>query len=161
MSSCAEPVMIRPMMAVDLNRVLDLAGGLKDAPQWSRAAYEGIVDPVDGESGSWRRIALVACDAESGLVAGFAVASLVPPEGELETVGVASEFQRRGIGRQLVNEMGKKFRLQGVTKVLLEVRDSNLAAKGLYCSLGFREMSRRSGYYIDPIEDAVVMRLDF
>jgi ribosomal-protein-alanine N-acetyltransferase len=160
MSSGVEPI-IRPMTGADVDRILAIAAGLKEAPQWPRAAYEGALDPADGGSGLRQRIALVACDAESGLVAGFAVASMVPPEGELETVGVASEFQRRGIGRQLVNEMGKKFRLQGVTKVLLEVRDSNLAAKGLYCSLGFREMSRRSGYYIDPIEDAVVMRLDF
>ena len=160
MSSCVEPVMIRPMMAVDLNRVLDLAGGLKDAPQWPRAVYEGIVACVASASGPQRRIALVACDAESGLVVGFAVASLVPPEGELETVGVASEFQRQGIGRRLVNEIGKNFRLRGVTKVLLEVRDSNLAARGLYRSLGFIEMNRRVSYYTDPIEDAVLMRLD-
>ena len=160
MSSGVEPVVIRPMTAADLDRVLSIAAGLKDAPQWPRAVYEDIVDPVAGESGSLRRIALVACDAESGLVAGFAVASLAPPEGELETVGVASEFQRQGIGRRLVNEIGKNLRLRGVTKVLLEVRDSNLAAKALYGSLGFKEMYRRANYYVDPIEDAVLMCLD-
>jgi ribosomal-protein-alanine N-acetyltransferase len=160
MSSGVEPVIIRPMKAEDVDRVLAIAAGLKDAPQWSRAVYEGIVDPVDGAAGSLPRFALVACNSESGLVAGFAVASLVPPEGELETVGVASEFQRQGIGRRLVNEIGKNLRLRGVTKVLLEVRDSNLAARGLYRSLGFIEMNRRASYYIDPIEDAVLMRLD-
>lgn len=160
MSSGSEPAIIRRMAAADLDRVLAIAARLKDAPQWPRAVYEGIVNPVDGESSSRRRIALVACDVETGVVAGFAVASLVPPEGELETVGVASEFQRRGIGRRLVNEISKIFRVKGVTKVLLEVRDSNLAAKELYRSLGFGETSRRASYYIDPIEDAVVMHLN-
>jgi [ribosomal protein S18]-alanine N-acetyltransferase len=160
MSAGVDPVAIRPMTAADLDEVLAISDGLKEAPQWSRAVYEGIVDPVDGASGTRRRFAWVACEAASGLVAGFAVASLVPPEGELETVGVASKYQRRGIGRRLVNEIGKNFRLLGVTKVLLEVRDSNLAARGLYRSLGFREMSRRYGYYADPIEDAVLMCLN-
>ena len=159
MSLSVEPVIIRPMTAADMDRVLAISAQLKEAPQWPRAVYEAIVHSVDGDSGTRRRVALVACDAGSGLVAGFVVASLVAPEGELETVGVGSEFQRRGIAGQLVIEIGKIFRLQGVTKVLLEVRDSNLAAKGLYVSSGFRETSRRPSYYGDPIEDAVVMEL--
>jgi ribosomal-protein-alanine N-acetyltransferase len=64
------------------------------------------------------------------------------------------------MGGRLVKEMGKNLRLRGVTKVHLEVRDSNLAAKGLYASLGFIEAGRRSGYYTDSIEDAITMRLD-
>jgi ribosomal-protein-alanine N-acetyltransferase len=160
MSSEIEPVIIRPMIAADVDRVLAIAAGLKEAPQWSRRVYEGIVDLADGESGPERRIALVACDAELGLVAGFAVASLVPPEAELETVGVVTEFQRRGVARRLILEIGKNFLQRGVTKVHLEVRDSNFAAKGLYRSLGFREVNRRPSYYIDPIEDAVAFRLE-
>jgi ribosomal-protein-alanine N-acetyltransferase len=160
MSSEVEPVVIRPMTGGDLNQVLAIAAGLKEAPQWPRSVYEGIVNAVEGGFGPPRRIALVACDADSGSVAGFAVASLMPPEGEVETVGVVSEFQRRGVGRRLVNEIGKIFRVRGITKVLLEVRDSNLAAKALYGSLGFKEMYRRASYYVDPIEDAVLMCLD-
>jgi ribosomal-protein-alanine N-acetyltransferase len=148
--------MIRPMTSADVDRVLAIAAGLKEAPPWPRAVYEAVLEPAT----AGRRIALVASDAETGVIAGFAVASLVPPEGEVETVGVASEFQRRGIARQLVNEIAKNFRTRGVTKVWLEVRISNLAAKQLYGSLGFRETDRRPGYYVDPIEDAILMRLD-
>jgi ribosomal protein S18 acetylase RimI-like enzyme len=81
-------------------------------------------------------------------------------QGLLETVGVVTEFQRRGVARRLILEIGKNFLQRGVTKVHLEVRDSNFAAKGLYRSLGFREVNRRPSYYIDPIEDAVAFRLE-
>jgi ribosomal-protein-alanine N-acetyltransferase len=156
MSADAEPRVFRPMKAADLDRVLEIAAELEGAPRWPREVYEAMLDPVN----AGRRIALVAEDVESDLVAGFAVASVASPEAELETIGVAIGFQRRGIGADLVREMGRVLGLRGVTKVQLEVRDSNLAAKRLYGSLGFIEDGRRGSYYADPIEDAVLMRLD-
>jgi len=147
---------IRPMTSVDVDRVFEIAAALDQAPQWPLEAYEAMLDAAN----VGRRIALVAEEAGSGKVAGFAIASLVPPEAELESIGVTAEFQKRGIGRRLVKEMGKNLGLRGVTKVHLEVRDSNLAAKGLYASLGFIEAGRRSGYYTDSIEDAIMMYLD-
>jgi len=44
--------------------------------------------------------------------------------------------------------------------LVLEVRDSNKAARGFYGSFGFIEVGRRPGYYADPVEDAILMRLD-
>ena len=46
-----------------------------------------------------------------------------------------------------------------VREVLLEVRESNQAARGFYASLGFLEEGRRRSYYADPVEDAVLMRM--
>jgi len=42
----------------------------------------------------------------------------------------------------------------------LEVRDSNVEARGFYERNGFRTRGRRRGYYRDPCEDAVIMTLD-
>jgi len=42
--------------------------------------------------------------------------------------------------------------------VLLEVRESNLAARKLYEKLGFSEEGRRSNYYHEPREDAMLLR---
>jgi [ribosomal protein S18]-alanine N-acetyltransferase len=41
--------------------------------------------------------------------------------------------------------------------VVLEVRPSNVEARGLYESFGFRVVGRRRGYYYDTGEDALVM----
>jgi [ribosomal protein S18]-alanine N-acetyltransferase len=46
-----------------------------------------------------------------------------------------------------------------VREVMLEVREGNHSAQGFYRFLGFREEGRRPGYYADPVEDAVLMRL--
>jgi ribosomal-protein-alanine N-acetyltransferase len=42
----------------------------------------------------------------------------------------------------------------------LEVRVGNQAALGLYAALGFVEQGRRARYYRDPVEDAVMMRME-
>jgi len=41
----------------------------------------------------------------------------------------------------------------------LEVRSASMAAMSLYRSLGFVEQGRRSGYYTNPNDDAVMMEL--
>ena len=142
------------MTPVDLDRVLQIAGSLKDAPHWPRPAYLAALDPQS----ALRRIALVA-EYPAGVVAGFAVASLLPPEAELESIAVAPEFQRRGLALELFRGLLDAFRPAGITDVLLELRASNQPAWGLYRALGFADAGRRSRYYHDPVEDAVLMRL--
>jgi [ribosomal protein S18]-alanine N-acetyltransferase len=149
-------VRIRSMMAADLDRVVEIAAALDDAPQWPRRVYESVL-----ASSSPRRIAFVAEDSGTGAVVGFVVASLIAPEAEVETIVVAAGFQRRGVARRLFEAMADDLGRSQVREVLLEVRQSNVAAQGFYRSVGFVEEGRRPGYYADPIEDAVLMRLRF
>lgn len=144
---------IRPMQASDVDRVLEIAKSLTQAPRWPREMYETAVRP----GGAPRRLALVAEEPESATVIGFAMASMVLPEAELETIGVSSESQRRGVGRRLLEEIGRILAGAGVTKVILEVRESNSAARRLYRAAGFDETGNRPSYYIDPKEDALIM----
>lgn len=148
-------VRIRPMTAADLDRVIEIAQSLRHAPQWQRGAYAAALVP----EATPRRIALVAEDPKTGVVSGFAVACLTPPEAELETIAVASEFQRQGLARQLFEVLAGELRGKQVSVTLLEVRASNHRALALYRSLGFAEAGRRRGYYADPVEDALLMRL--
>ncbi len=145
---------IRPMQTSDVDRVLEIADNLAQAPRWAREVYETAIRPGSAP----RRIALVAEEPALGIV-GFTVASLVTPEAELETIGVAIARQRSGIGRQLLGETKRILGELGVTKVILEVRESNRAARQLYKAAGFDETGHRSSYYIDPKEDAIVMSL--
>jgi len=143
------------MNAADLERVLEIAGSLPEAAHWPVAAYLAAVDPENTP----RRIALVAEGPENGTPAGFLVASLLGPEGELETIAVATSGQRRGIGRQLLSVLIEELRNGGVDDLILEVRASNQAALGFYAAQGFRQAGRRPRYYADPEEDAMLMRL--
>ena len=146
--------LIRPMEARDLDRVVEIAKNLKTAPQWPRGAYASALD----ESASPRRIALVAFDPASVEIVGFAISSLTPPEAELEVIAVVPEFQRQGIAGRLFAAVESELATLQVTGILLEVRPSNAPALGLYRSLGFVEAGRRKAYYVDPVEDALILR---
>jgi len=150
-----ETVRIRAMVFEDLDQVVALAASLAQAPRWAREVYEAALTPGSAP----RRVALVAVEPGSAAVAGFVVAAVVGPEAELESVAVAEKLQRRGIGRRLVGEISGILGEAGVTKVFLEVRESNTPAQKLYEALGFGATGRRASYYLDPKEDAVVMAL--
>jgi ribosomal protein S18 acetylase RimI-like enzyme len=102
---------------------------------------------------------------------GFAVGLLHPadcdPAGsgtpervaELESVAVALDARRSGIGRALCCAVVDWCRAQGATEVVLEVRATSVAAVGLYASLGFIPAGRRPRYYRDPDDDALILRL--
>jgi ribosomal-protein-alanine N-acetyltransferase len=155
MNPVVQKFRIRPMTVADLDRVIEIAQSLKQAPQWPRMVYEAA---VGGET-TPKRIALVAQDASTGTVAGLAVASVTPPEAELETIVVATAFQRLGVARRLITALAAELLERGTSELLLEVRVSNRSAQTLYGSLGFLEAGWRPGYYAEPIEDALVMRL--
>src|SRR5579863_2540153 len=146
---------IRPMTAADLTQVLEIAASLPELPHWPESAYLTALDP----SATPRRIALVAF-AEPDCIDGFVVASLLPPQAALESIGVPAGSQRQSFGRMLFNELAKELRKAGIVEVALEVRASNHAALAFYRSQGFGQTGLRRAYYIDPVEDAVMMKLD-
>jgi ribosomal-protein-alanine N-acetyltransferase len=147
---------IRPLEGSDVDRLAEIAAGLEQAPQWPRSVYASLLEHAGRE-----RIVLVAEDKGSRSVAGFVIARLIPPEAELESIAVAGEFQRRGVARELFSGLIGVLGRSGVEEIMLEVRAGNGVALGLYRSVGFVEEGRRRGYYADPVEDAVLMRLRF
>jgi [ribosomal protein S18]-alanine N-acetyltransferase len=156
MSSGGGDFVFRAMDAGDLERVIAIAEALPQALHWPRTAYTSAIDP-QAEPG---RVAFVAADSTSKAVAGFIIATLLPPQSELEIVAVSPEAQRRGIARCLMAVLAGRLRTGNVTEVTLEVRASNDPALALYRSMGFAEVGGRRGYYIDPVEDAVLMKLE-
>ena len=144
---------IRPMMESDLEAVVRFAAALPSAPQWSRSMYIAFSAEV-----SLRRIALVL-EADQTDLAGFVVASLTPPEAEIESIAVATNLQRKGLASRLVAELITRLHRREVTELHLEVRTSNHAARKLYASFGFDVFGIRRCYYADPVEDAVLLRL--
>jgi ribosomal-protein-alanine acetyltransferase len=156
-------VIIRPMRKTDVARAVEIAGRLPHAPHWPPEAYRTALDAT----ASLRRIALVAerppsPAAEPGAalaLVGFAVASVIAPQAEIETIAVAAEEQRRGTGGQLLRALLGELRTAGVKEILLEARASNQAALRLYAAVGFRQTGVRPRYYADPQEDAVLMAL--
>jgi ribosomal-protein-alanine N-acetyltransferase len=158
-------IQIRPLLQSDLPLVRSWMGAAPEAPAWSEDDLLRLVNVTPGSPRKTRR-AWVAED-ESGL-AGFAVATALsvpetpaedtPAECELELVLVPAHAGRRGIGRMLVQTVLAWARDQGAKEIWLEMRESNMRAIGLYQRCGFTTAGRRPGYYVDPTEDALLMR---
>ena len=159
--SAAPKVEICNLTSLDLPAVIGLVEMLEELPRWPTDFYESLVNPDPPVE----RIVLVAVsgagEASTRNVCGFVVASLVSPEAELESIAVARDAQRRGIGRRLLFELIEKLRGRQIERVRLEVRSSNGPAMGLYKSFGFRIVGSRPRYYSDPVDDAILMELDF
>lgn len=142
------------MTRADLDEVVEIERELDHAPHWTPAAYLAALG-TDGPL----RVALVAVDGSSETILGFAIAGLIAPMAELETIAVARVHQRRGVARSLLAEMMRELKALGGSEIVLEVRPSNSTAIGFYRSEGFTEAGRRPGYYADPVEEAILLRL--
>ncbi len=93
---------------------------------------------------------LTALDGNT--VVGYLGCHHVADEGFIANVAVHPNHRRRGIARALVNAAIEQGR--SLSRLTLEVRESNAAAIALYQSLGFVKDGIRPRFYTHPIEDA-------
>ncbi len=91
-----------------------------------------------------------------GRVVAFIFAMIVSDEAHIGDFAVDPDFRRRGLGEKLLRYFLDFAKERGVKRVVLEVRKSNLPARGLYEKCGFREVGVRKRYYKNG-EDAIVM----
>ena len=96
---------------------------------------------------------------EPGPIAGYIVARETAGELHINNVAVRPEYRRLGIGAALLGQILHEARRRKANTAFLEVRSANLAAQALYEKNGFRAIARRTNYYSEPLEDAVVMSL--
>lgn len=135
---------IRAGRTEDLPRIAAIQDAAPEAAHWNPADYL-----------QYR----VEVFEEDGRIAGFsAYREVAPGEFELLNLAVSPDFRRRGVGRRLVESLLGKARTSSSVSVFLEVRESNLAARGFYKSLKFQELGFRPNYYYDPPETAIVMK---
>ena len=138
--------MLRPAAREDLPALAALELLCFSDP-WSE---EGLGAHLSAESGE------TAVAVLGGRAVGYLAMTLIPPEAEVCRVAVDPACRRMGIGRRLLTNFFDRH--PETESVFLEVRESNLAARGLYGALGFAAVGSRRRYYTNPTEDAVVMK---
>jgi ribosomal-protein-alanine N-acetyltransferase len=152
---------VRPAIAADLSRVIEMERAIAEAPHWVEAEYASIVQ-ADKDAGGLVRRCLLVSEAGRRLL-GFAVGKVIGNEAggvaELESVAVEVGARRSGVGRALCGAVAMWSREQGAAWLELEVRAGSTGAIAMYAGLGFVVVGRRGGYYREPVEDAVLMRL--
>lgn len=90
---------------------------------------------------------LVACHGNPRKIVGFIVAQLAADEAEILTFGVAADWQRKGLGRRLIEGLRRAAQRGEAKRLFLEVADDNVPALVLYSRMGFKDVNRRKDYY--------------
>lgn len=90
-------------------------------------------------------------------VAAFCAFWLVVDQVHINNLAVRPEMRRRGLGSRLLDAVMKEAGKLGAASLMLEVRESNTAARRLYERAGFNVHSVRKSYYTNPVEDALVL----
>jgi ribosomal-protein-alanine acetyltransferase len=72
---------------------------------------------------------------------------------EILAIATVEEYRNKGIAQELLDKIKTK-------DIFLEVRESNEKAINFYKKNNFKQISIRKGYYSDPTEDAIIMKME-
>jgi ribosomal-protein-alanine N-acetyltransferase len=139
-------ITIRPMRLDDLETVYQLERRLFPNP-WPKCFFENDLELPN-------TIALVAED--NGGVFGYALATYTDTNFHITNIGIAENYQRKGIASQCMAQLEREAREVGCRYAYLEVRTHNTAAITFYKKHGYRIDHVHELYYIDG-DDAYVM----
>lgn len=146
-----ERARLRPMRETDVPAVLEVERAAYEFP-WTRTIFRDCL-----------RVGYFCFVYETpqGLI-GHGLMSVAAGECHLLNICVHPSYQRRGLGRAMVDFLLRIARRQGVRVALLEVRISNVNAYKLYTDMGFDEIGIRKDYYParNGREDAIILARD-
>lgn len=94
------------------------------------------------------------------MLSGYICAWQVLDECTITNISVKPVCRRHGVAGFMFRKLYEIMDARDIRYYYLEVRASNLPARSLYAKLGFEEVGLRKEYYLNPVEDAVVMALD-
>jgi ribosomal-protein-alanine acetyltransferase len=139
---------LRRLRAEDPQAVAEILRQSPEAVFWPEASVKEVLE--------WKGILGIASEA-AGRVVGFLIGRQTGEEAEVLNLAVAPGNRRRGKGGGLLKMAVEELRTRGVSRVFLEVRESNATGIAFYEKHGFSKTGRRQGYYRDPCEAAIVM----
>jgi len=96
-----------------------------------------------------------------GRVVGFMIYELHKNRLHVLNLAVGSRHRRTGVGAQMVQKLAGKLSNQRRSRILLEVRETNLAAQLFFRASGFRAVSVLREFYEDTPEDAYLMQFRY
>lgn len=151
--------LIRAATMQDLPAVVTLERSISEAAHWPEQEYAAMLRS-DPDANVQRCIVIAE---QKNALAGYAVGKVLitghEVSAELENIAVATTARKQGIGRALCEAVMDWCRDHEAAELELEVRISNAAAIRLYEQLGFRRTALRRGYYLQPPEDALLMKV--
>lgn len=141
---------IREFRAEDAPALTSILRDSPEAANWTQASYREWMNSPG---------AVAFVSEGDGRVTGFIIGRQVVDEAEVVNLAVAPQARRKGQGGALLKAALDEFRARGASRVFLEVRESNLAARAFYAKHGFSQAGKRLNYYRKPEEAAIVMEM--
>lgn len=149
-ASKLQDIAFRRMQEADLDEVLSIEREAYQFP-WSREIFRDCL-----------RVGYSCRVLEfGGRVNAYGMLQIAAGKSRLLNLCVRRKLHRRGLGRRLLTLLVEVARSHRSDAVILEVRPSNAAARGLYDSMGFTEVGVSRGYYPARTgrEDAMILAL--
>jgi ribosomal-protein-alanine N-acetyltransferase len=91
-------------------------------------------------------------------VVGFMIYELHKSRLHVLNFAVHEAQRRRGVGRQMSKKLISKLSHERRSRILLEIRETNLPGQLFFRQLGFRAVSVLRDFYEDTTEDAYLMQ---
>ncbi len=139
----------------DPDHAAEIAGlhGQLFNPPWDTAGVQPFLEASAA-------VAFVARVGIPPVTTGFIIGQIAADVSEIISIGVAPDWQKRGMGRILFDAFSRAVTRAGAKRVFLDVAADNVAGLALYTKLGCTEVGRRKDYYLrheTPSVDAIVM----
>jgi len=154
---CKTDVHIRWMIRRDMPEVLEIENDSFERPwceeDFVRLLRQDIVRLLRQENPS---VIGMVCEYDDDVI-GFYMFELHKTRIHVLNFAVAPCHRHEGVGSQMVDKLVSKLSPHRRTRILLEVRETNLDAQLFFRNNGFRAVSVLRDYYDDTPEDAYVM----
>lgn len=116
-------------------------------------------DALAAELSNPLAVFLVAlCEGEP---VGYVGMTQVIDEGYMANLAVTNGFRRSGVAHALLTALMAHAEEQKLSFVTLEVRRSNTSAQRLYESFDFKPVGERKNFYVNPVEDGLILTRTF
>ena len=145
-------VLVRVAAPEDVAAVVALERDALGRDAWS----ENLM--VEGVHGAIPTTQFVVAESD-GHTCGYAAVSIVAEVAELQRIAVGAAYRRTGVASALLARVEQEAAVRQADRVMLEVRDDNVAALAFYTWHGFTELSRRRDYYADGTTAVVLARV--
>jgi ribosomal-protein-alanine N-acetyltransferase len=146
----------RPMILDDIPRVHEI-DVLSFPLPWPEKSF--LFELTENPS-SLALVAEIGTPNTRRIVIGMAVVWIVIDEAHIATIAIHPDFRGNGYGKKLLAETLRQSIHRGAVLATLEVRENNSLAQQMYNNFGFTSVGRRSHYYKDNNEDAIIMTVD-
>ena len=99
---------------------------------------------------------VIVAEKEENVI-GYVIFNQILDEAEIYKIVVLKELRKKQIAFKIIEFLIKELKLRDVSKVFLEVRESNIPARNLYKKCGFVEIRKIVDYYNNPKENGIMM----